>query len=330
MYLARLHSKGKTCYVIRQSYPDQGHFKSRDLFNLGADPTRFIHYPGGNSYYYDPLVEDALLEQGVELSSDDLDQIFHDFLQPEIQRVIAAFDRGFRNRSCHPDTSGFQNPSPIHLFDKRRYHYLRFGHSSQRHIGKVEAKVFKILQYKSRDELEHYFEGEERRLPPNALGAYVNTIFQLSAFRPQADTGQALQLQLDHYFLDRLCRLNSDKQYLAGALPPKALFPHLIRYAVYWFDFESARHIPQWRYIRDFINRHRIYRPPPKTAIKIKMVEKLFGYDWKTLNGMDGPSLTRIYRRLALKHHPDQGGDTETFQRLTQYYKVLIQKKPKG
>ncbi len=329
MYLARLQIKGRIHYVIRHSFPDQGHFKSGDLFDLGENPARYIHYPGGNSYYYDPMVEEAIRDQGVELASDDLDQIFFGFLQPEIQRVITGFDRGFRNRSALPDTDDYGEQPPLHPFDMRRYHYLRFGHSSQRHIQKVPQRYFRFLRNKSRDELEHYFEGEERRLAHHAFGPYMATIFKLSAMHPLSEADRPSLSQLDRYFMDQLCGLNEDKEFLAGTPKIEGLYPHLIRYALFWFDHAPARPDIQWQFIRDFIHRHRAYHPPPKTKIKIKEAETLFGYDWKALQRMDGPNLTRIFRRLALKYHPDQGGDADAFRRLTQTYKALMGKKPK-
>jgi hypothetical protein len=329
MYLARLLIKGRIRYFIRQSFPDQGHFKSRDLFDLGENPTRYIHYPGGNSFYYDLMVEEAIRDQGVELAPDDLDRIFFGFLPPEIQRVITGFDRGFRNRSPLPDTDESGKRPPLHPFDKRRYHYLRFGHSSQRFIQKVPHSYFRFLRNKSRDELEHCFEGEERRLAHHELGPYMATIFSLSAMHPLPDTDQPFWSQLDRYFMDQLCSLNEDREFLSGTPEIEGLYPHLIRYALFWFDHEPARPDMQWQYIRDFIGRHRAYRPPPKTKIKIMEAETLFGYDWKKLKRMDGPDLTRIYRRLALKFHPDQGGDADAFRRLTQTYKALMRRKPK-
>ena len=330
MYLARLQTKEDIRYIIRHSYADQGHFKSRDLFDLGSDPTRFIHYPGGNSYYFDPRIEESIQEKGVELASDDLDRLFFNFLEPEIQRVISGFDRGYRKGRKPSPSSQIQGQLPVHLFDKRRYHYLRFGHSSQRYIQNVPEKHFDFLQQKSRDELEYYFEAEERKLPYREVGPYMATIFRLSAFSPQSGPGNPLLPQLDRFFLDQLCRINDDENFLAGTSPSSGLYPHLIRYALFWFDHEPARTDTEWQYIRDFINRHRIYRPPARTAVQIKEAETLFGFDWKALKRMDGSKLSRIFRRLALKHHPDQGGDAETFRRLAHYYKILMEKKPKG
>ena len=65
MYLARQIIKHKTHYYIRASYPEGDCFKSRDLFDLGSDPTQFITYPGGHGYYYDEVIEETLAEATV-------------------------------------------------------------------------------------------------------------------------------------------------------------------------------------------------------------------------------------------------------------------------
>jgi hypothetical protein len=330
MYLARHRIDGKTHFIIRQSYPATGCFRSRDLFNLGTDPSRFIYYPGGNSYYYDACIEDALSQKGLNIQQDDLDPIFFEFLTPEIQRVITGFDRGFRHKANISQNGEPGKAPPIHDFDKRRFHYLRFGHSQQRNIHRVPEKVFRLLQNKSRDELEQYFLTEERRLRHHEKGLYLATIFRLAAFQPRADANQPLFAQLDGYFMDRLCRLNRDNLFLAGEPEPKGLFEHLIRYVIIYFDFEPRYTNPDHIYINEFIRRHRRYRPMGKTKIKIKEIENLFGYEWKALKRMNRTKLTRLFRRLALKHHPDQGGDAETFRRLTQYYRALLHRKPKN
>ena len=327
MYLARQRIKGTTRYIIRQSYPFSDHFRFRDLYDLGTDPTRFIQYPGGHGYYYDPCIEEALSRKGVELAPDDLDQIFFQFLDPEIQRVIIGFDRSDRNKSVPPPGPGSQQSYPVHIFDKRRYHYLRFGHSQQRYINKIPDKIFRPLQYKSRDELEHYFESEEHRLKHHEKGPYVVTIFQITHLPDTA--GQRSLSRMDTDFIGQLCQLNNDELFLAGVPKQNKLFEHLIRYAVLYFDFTPIQQNASLQYIRDFINQHRIHRPPESIQIKIKEAEKLFGHDWRTLRQMDRAALTRLYRKMALKHHPDQGGDTETFHRLSQYYEALIEKKPK-
>ncbi|WP_363330992.1 J domain-containing protein [Desulfonatronospira sp.] len=41
---------------------------------------------------------------------------------------------------------------------------------------------------------------------------------------------------------------------------------------------------------------------------------------------MSRRELTRIYRRRALKMHPDKGGDHEEFIRLNEAYQTLLKK----
>lgn len=327
MYLADKKTNGKFSYIIRESLNSDSHYIHRDLFDLGEDPRRFIHYPGGKGYFYDARIEEALIRKGVKFDPDDLDQLFFEFLDPEIQRVIMGFDRGYRAQKKRPHQTVFKDSLPIHIFDKRRFHYLRFGHSQQRNIDNVPEKIFQSLRGKSRDELEHYFKSEERRLGRHEIGLYISTIFQLNDFT--TNNHHDLLTQTDAYFIDRLCRLNSDTHFLAGESKPHGLYEHLIKYTIIYFDFNPAQHNSHWQYIRDFINRHRAYRPPVKTMAEIKEAEVFFGHSWKDLKHMDRVTLTRVYRQSALKHHPDQGGSDDHFQRLTKYYKALLAKKPK-
>ena len=94
MYLAVKHLTGKPAYVIRESYHCEDRYRSRDLFDLGKDPTRYIVYPGGNAFFIDEMVEDRLTESGARLDGDELETIFWPFFKPEIQRALDCF----RNR----------------------------------------------------------------------------------------------------------------------------------------------------------------------------------------------------------------------------------------
>ena len=93
MYLARKQKGNETHYSIRESFREDGCWKSRHLFDLGTDPAEYIVYPGGHSYYYHESIEEALAEKGASPGLDDLDTIFWDFLDPEVQRVILGFQR---------------------------------------------------------------------------------------------------------------------------------------------------------------------------------------------------------------------------------------------
>lgn len=327
MYLARVRIHNQTHYFIRHSYRAGEYLKSRDLFDLGTDPTRFIIYPGGNSYYYDVDIIDALADQGVEVDQTSLDAIFFDFLNPEIQRVIIGFDRSYQGNTRKPTGQHPSSAIPPHLFDKRRFHFLRFGAKLRQQILRQPEKIFRPLLNKSRDELEQYFLKEEQVLKPHEIPVYVTTIFDLKQFRPDPKTELSPLAQLDRHFLSNLCNLNRDIPFWSGTANGQKLHNYLIKYAIMYFDFGRSRSTGWQGYIHDFINRHRAYHPPPSVQVKIDEAEKLFGLSWKELRQLDKTTLSRRYRHLALKHHPDQGGDSELFSRLTQYYQALLDKK---
>ena len=295
-----------------------------DVFDLGTDPRRFIHYPGGNSYYIDLSVEEALQEHGLEFDQEDLDRLFFEFFTPETQRLIA----GFQQRSNKSKKTWWaETMAAPHKFDKRRYHYLRFGGRGRQHISRVAEKVFRPLQNKSRDEIEQYFLSEERILKPRERFDYIATIFELKSFAAGADSQRSSVEQLDDLFTDRLCSINGDNGFMAGVPRFQGLYEHLVRYAIMYFDSTMPHDSPENIYIHEFINRHRAYTPPAAVQNKIQEVERLFGRSWKELHRMDRAALGRLYRQLALKHHPDHGGEGDVFLRLTAYYEVLLSKR---
>ncbi|MDY0041222.1 MAG: hypothetical protein RBS57_13000, partial [Desulforhabdus sp.] len=61
------------------------------MFDLGESPEGFIHYPGGNVFYFSSEIEDALFYQGVKYSEEDLEDAFLPFIKPHILRVIGGF-----------------------------------------------------------------------------------------------------------------------------------------------------------------------------------------------------------------------------------------------
>ena len=328
MYLARHRIKNKINYFIRQSYLDQGVLKSRDLFELGTDPSRYIVYLGGNGYYYDPDIQENLARRGLEVDQNQLDDLFFEFLDPEIQRVINGFDRG-RRRAREQLENQHKADATAHLFDKRRYHFLRFGPSAQKNIEHLSMRLFRPLLNKSRDELEQYFITQERLLRHHEKASYVSTIFNLRAFVYDAEAERPIGQQLDGFFMHQLCHLNADIGFWGHVQTAESLHEYLVKYAIIYFDYERPAR-PAWQaQIEDFINQHRTYRPPPKVQIKIEEAGRFFGMPWRELKRLDRASLSRLYRRKALKYHPDRGGDPDVFRRLTQYYQALLKRRPR-
>jgi hypothetical protein len=327
MYLARMRKKDQTHYYIRDTYHDGSNLKSRDVFHLGTDPSEHIIYLGGHGYYYDEVIEETLAQFGLYPDQDELDHIFWDFLNPEIKRVIKGFQRSFDNAK-----KDLPEPHPqAHVFDKRRIHYLRFAQVDQRNLGKMPLKVFKVLHGKSRDEIEQYFLVEERILQPNELRTYVYTIFDLQRFFLDAIAAQRPQdlnqIKMDEFFIEAVCRLNEDKNFWAGMEMSDRLRDYLVKYVIMYFDNEFLRPSLFQDYLHEFMNRHRTYLPPKKVRVNMEEAARLFETSWEKLKKMDLNCFNRLYRKMALKHHPDKGGDPETFVKLTKYYHGLLRKK---
>lgn len=329
MYLAKEVNKGCSHYTIRQSIKKGVSYTHREVFSLGEDPSRFIHYPGGNAYYFDPEMIDELERFGLD-DPDRLDDLFYDFLDTRVKRVIDAFDRGRRHSAPAHKCFSETKPPPVPLFDKRRYHFLRYGCSSQRHIERVPEKYFHLLRCKSRDEIEQYFMREENRLKQHETATYVAVIFNLLGFVPQSDSDTSILLQTDRFFIEQLCRLSGNPAFWSGLPPSKGLQPYLIRYAVMYFDYPVSLGPSLRPAFEDFINSHRRYTPPRKVRENLQEAGRLFGVSWQALKKMDLRALSKLYRKQAIKFHPDQGGEADNFRKLTHYYLLLKKQKKKN
>lgn len=323
MYLAENWKNRTVGYMIRHSFLEGGIYKSRDLFDLGEDPARFIVYPGGNGFYIDPEVEEVIHKKGVPVSQDDLEIIFWDFIDPEIKRAVSGFQRS-RAKKKMPLTG------PVHLFDKRRLVYLRSACVDQRNLNAYPDTFFNVLKKRSRDELEQYFMKQERILKTKELCTYVYVIFDLQKYFTKIfkrHTPSALDPdEMDDAFIQEICGLNVDKGFWAGMQPQKGLRAYLIRYLIMYFDHDFPQFTPFPEYLRDFRNRHRLYRPPSSARVNMSEAAALFALSEAELKKLDAKALTRVYRQRALKLHPDMGGSQENFVKLNAAFKRLLKK----
>jgi hypothetical protein len=317
--------------MIRHSYADGDWYRSRDLFDLGADPTQYIKYPGGNGFYIDTAVEDAIARQGVQVSQDDLESIFMPFIDPHIRRVIQGFDRRSRHRR-RPDAC--VAAEAVHLFDRYRLLYLKCGQIDKRRMGCMPDTFYATLQNKSRDEIEFDFIAAETILKPYERARYTYQIFDLQRFFQEhfaPHHPEALdQQRMDRFFLDCLCALNKDESFWMGSANQSSLRRHLVRYAIMYFDSSFPTRDPFQDFLRDFMNRHRVHRPPESVQVSLAESARLFGVTVEALKKMDCRTLARQYRKLALTHHPDKGGDAEQFVKLTAAYHKLMKRKSRG
>ncbi len=91
MYLARYLHNGRLCYQIRRSLKTAEGYTHESLVELGMDPTAFIIYPGGNSFYIDESIEEALDALNVVRSEDALEDLFWPFVRPDIRDALESF-----------------------------------------------------------------------------------------------------------------------------------------------------------------------------------------------------------------------------------------------
>ena len=329
MYLARLNDKQHGWrYMIRQSYADGDCYRSRDLFDLGEDPAKFIIYPGGNGFYIDTAIEDAIAELGIEASQDDLESVFLPFLAAHVRRVIDGFDRRERcivqENSCTPADA-------FHRFDRSRLHFLKLGRVDARDLACAPDRFYAGLADKSRDEIEHDFIAAERILKIGEVAHYIYQIFDLqqcfNEHYAHRHPEWLDQERLDQFFVDSLCELNQDRSFWSGCDQVPGLQPHLIRYSVMYFDSSFPSRDPFQDFLRDFMNRHRVHHSPGSVLISLEESARLFEVSSDVLKQMDCRTLTRRYRQLVQKHHPDKGGDQETFLKLTAAYQKLLTRK---
>lgn len=332
MYLARHRVKGKINYTIRESYENDAGLRSRDLFELGSDPSKYIVYPGGNAFYVDEAVEEQLLAAGLQPGPQEIEDIFWPFVDPEIKRIVEPFRERSKKRlkteTLNPDQETKIKTS-VHVFDKRRLYFLRFGQMYQGYIGRMPAAMLKGVAGKSRDEIEQYFMVQEQVLTPAEFKNYVYVSFNLQRFFKELiakEFPQGLnQKSVDQYFVDEICRLNKNLEFWDGRPPQEELHEHLIRYVLWFFDYDYGHSTLLEDYIKDFMNRHRSHRPPKtKETVSIDEAGKIFGVKEETLKNITIRGLRRLYRRQAQQLHPDTGGDHEKFIKLTEAYQSLL------
>ena len=233
---------------------------------MGTDPAEYIIYPGGRCYYINEEVEDALRSSGHEPSPEEIDELFWPFVKQDVKREMEPFRRGSRciRITKLSEEEAKQIRSKIHLFDKRRMYYLRYGSVDQSRIFRAPQKLFRVLLNKSRDEIEQHFIELERVLEPTEYRQYAYAIFDLQRFFTETAARimpEALnQTQIDDYFLKEIEKLNNDTTFWAGMEMDTWLHDYLTRYAIMFFDYDFGANSFMDDYIRQFINGHRQFR----------------------------------------------------------------------
>jgi len=325
LYLAQKRIGGKLYYFLRESYFADGLWRSRDLIALGTNPSRYIIYPGGNSFYIDEKIIERLATKGVKTDQWELEEIFWPFIKPRIKRILGDFSsRQFVPKKRLPRQKQLDLQKGYHLFDCRRLLFLKFGGTNLDPLLKRPLSFLNVLKDKSRDEIEQYIMRAELKLRPRETMAYIYASFGLSKYFDRKMTkylpeAQVLE-ELDEAFLKELCNLSRDETYRMGLSEEEILRDYLSRYVIMYFDrleqtrrfFENVQaRLMQERYyaIRDVIARAASY----------------FGLSEEELLRMGKEEITRLFRRRARELHPDQGGEHEAFIELHRLYEEFME-----
>ncbi len=324
MYLARKKIGPEVHYFIRESYFEDGLWRSRDLFFLGPHPEKYIVYPGGNSFYIDQQVEEGLAAQGIQTDQMELEKLFMPFVDPYIRRLIEDFSHDFRPQKRLAPREQLRLQAGFHLFDKRRLLFLRFGGTNIDPLLKRPLSFLNVLRNKSRDEIEQYIMEAETRLRPRETLAYIYTSFGLAQrFRhritrhlPEAQ----IMEELDRYFLEEFCALLQDQDWRMGLDEDTVLQDYLSRYIIMYFDrLENQRSFFEEHQARMMRQRYHAARSAVARAAAI------FGVTEEELLRMGKEEITSLFRRRAREMHPDQGGDHESFIRLRKLFEELME-----
>jgi hypothetical protein len=164
------------------------------------------------------------------------------------------------------------------------------------------------------------------------LKTYLFAAFDLQRFFPESFAKRLPEAldpgKMDKVFEEEICRLQRDGSFWAGEKNEGILHEYLIRYVIMYFDNDFDRRSLMGDYVKDFMNRHRFHRAPQTTgAVSLDKASTIFGIKKEALRTMSKRGLTRIYRRMAQKLHPDKGGTHDQFVRLTEAYKALLRRK---
>jgi hypothetical protein len=304
---------------------------SRNLFDLGSNPSDYIEYPGGNSFYLDEELCDRLADKVPDMDPCELEELFWPFIKKNIRDKLEPFQCRSRSKirerkkKAQKDLSG----ENIHVFDKRRILYLRYGVTDQRRVARLPRKYYTELLGKSRDEIEQYFLQLENSLQPQEYKEYVYVIFGLSRYFTESFArsipGGLDQNKLDEYFVKEICRLDDDQQFWVCFPAGKSMHEYLRRYVIMFFDYGFQTGNAWDEYLRNFINSKRFHQQAAaKPLMDIDEIVEIFEMEPEKLQKMSRRALTKLYREKAHELHPDKGGEHDEFVRLTEAYNDLL------
>ena len=335
MYLATIKRAGQTRYEIRQSFRSEkeASYRHRTIFDLGRNPEDYLEELSDEICYFTSELEDSIARMTDLDPTRILENLLWDFL-PEAEQHRLGIFKGRTNIRLKPlsaeEKVAIENE--IHLFDRRRLYYLRYGAVDQSRIFRLNPKLYRPLLGQSRDEREFYFMDMEKVLKPDEMKTYVFATFDLQRYFTEsisATMPEALnQIDIADHFIKDLCSLNEDRFFWAGSRMDSSLHEHLIRYVIMFFDHGYGRRSLFDDFIREFMGRHRAFQwPEKKPTVSTEEAAKIFQTEWKDLQSMSKKDLTKLFRLRAKELHPDGGGDHDRFIELSNAYGSLLLRK---
>jgi hypothetical protein len=333
MYLAFNRYAATTSYEIRQSYRDAatGRLRHRPIFELGPRPADYLEIMADIAVFFDSELENVIRNHTEQDPSSILEKLLWPFLPRPTREHLSRFHHTERYIPA-PFSNEEQGKidEQIHIFDRRRLYYLHYRAVDQSRLFTLRPRAFRPLLDTCRDEREYYFAEREEALEPGEYYKYIYAIFNLQRFFSQSSVTFRPELlpktEVANHFTSAICELQESISFWAGESVSPNLHPHLVRYLLMFFDFAPTRlNFAEEEYVRRFMNSHRTFRwPERKPPVSEERIREIFGRPQTELKQLSRKELTRLYRKMAKKLHPDRGGDQASFVALTEVYTALL------
>jgi hypothetical protein len=160
MYLARLNDSRGIRYQLRRSYRvDATSFDYRIVYDLGDNPSRYIESFDDRCVFFDGGLLAAVAAETDE-------------------HLVPPRTAAHRPTPISTE-EGEEIARQVHLFDRRRLYYLRYGAVDQSRLFRLHEKCCRPLLGQCRDEREYAFTAEEAGLEPGLYRQYVYAIFDV-------------------------------------------------------------------------------------------------------------------------------------------------------